>query len=802
MSEFLARMLIRYRWWLLAVGVLLAILCFGPAQRLDFDRSIENMFAPDDPLLPPYSKLKRTFGGNEVVLAVYQDADLLDDSRRGIERLAEISAALEATPGVRGVLSLAQLDVSLEKMGAAASLFGLESVPELGIVDQDSDLAQRFLRLFQGYTHGADRTTAAVVCMLEASDAARVSRRETIDQLREKIERLADGQITGEPVMLVDGFRYIEDDGQRLGVGCTILLSLTILICFRSLRWVLISVGVVQLALLMTRGVLVWSGLRLSMVSSMLTAIVTVVGIATVVHIIVRFREGRRDGLSPHDALLRTGRLLAAPIFWACTTDAVGFASLLIAEVTPVRDFGIMMAIGSMMVLVSVILLVPALTLVGWHPDRPRVFLGEQLLADRLASVLKVVEKRPLAIGVLATVFFAAAAAGAFRLQVETDFTRNFRTGSPIVRAYDTVETNLGGAGVWDIVLPAPEKLHWGYLVQVLRLEQRLREEVTMPDDAGQPQPALKVLSMADTIVAGAPKLMRTRSGFQRTVILSGAIASMITHMPVVGESLHGRDPEFEPAAEEENDPADDGDAESSEPAPDAAGPWSFRIMLRAEERQSAEQKRELIEQVKRISREEFPEAEVTGFFVLLTNLISSIIRDQWRTFGLAMGGIGLTMLIAFRQPSYALIALVPNSLPILAVMGLMGWAGLKINMGAAMIAAVSLGLSVDSSIHYISSFVRARREGKTVEASLREVQQTVGRAMVFSTLALIVGFSVLMTSQFVPTIYFGTLVTLTMLGGLLGNLIVLPLLLRLVTREQYGALPAMVARDRGSSPS
>src|SRR5205823_4856878 len=119
--------------------------------------------------------------------------------------------------------------------------------------------------------------------------------------------------------------------------------------------------------------------------------------------------------------------------------------------------------------------------------------------------------------------------------------------------------------------------------------------------------------------------------------------------------------------------------------------------------------------------------------------------------------------------------------LPIFMVMGLMGWLGLKINMGAAMIAAVSMGLSVDSSIHYITSFRRAQSEGLAVGQALAAVQQTVGRAMVFSTLALIIGFSVLCISEFVPTIYFGCLVSLAMLGGMFGNLLVLPLLLKLV---------------------
>jgi predicted RND superfamily exporter protein len=110
--------------------------------------------------------------------------------------------------------------------------------------------------------------------------------------------------------------------------------------------------------------------------------------------------------------------------------------------------------------------------------------------------------------------------------------------------------------------------------------------------------------------------------------------------------------------------------------------------------------------------------------------------------------------------------------------MGLLGWAGLKMNMGAAMIAAVSMGMSVDSSIHYFSSFRHFRRQGLSVHDALTQCQQSVGLAMIFSTIALIVGFGVLITSEFVPTVYFGALMCLAMFGGALGNLIVLPLLL------------------------
>jgi predicted RND superfamily exporter protein len=229
--------------------------------------------------------------------------------------------------------------------------------------------------------------------------------------------------------------------------------------------------------------------------------------------------------------------------------------------------------------------------------------------------------------------------------------------------------------------------------------------------------------------------------------------------------------------------------------APD--GRHYLRIMLRARERQGAAEKKQLISEVERLAQAAFPAsagqpgAEVTGFFVLLTNLIESLLADQWLTFGVASAGIFLMLIVALRSLKLSLIALVPNALPIFFALGGLGWLSvlgvgdLKMNMGSAMIAAVSMGLSVDSSIHYILSYQRARREEQlsTIDA-LHVAQSGVGMAMVFSTLALLVGFSVLATSEFMPTVYFGALVSLAMLGGMLGNLLVLPLLIRMTSRD------------------
>ena len=748
----MVKSVIRFRGTLLVLAAVLAVGCYFPASQLHLDRTIETMFAPSDPLLPPYQRLKDVFGGNDIVLCVYDDPQLLAADGVGVRRLEQISRRLESIPGVDGILSLERI------IG-----------PE--VVDPESPISRNIRNIFEGYTHGADGRTASVACMLSTDPGDVARRREIVSALRDAMHDLPDGLddgiVTGEPVMMVDAFRFVERDGQRLAQGTTLLLGLVILFLFRSLRWVAISVAVVQLALLLTNGLLSISGLQLTMVSSMLTAVVTVVGVATVVHIIVAIRERRSRGQTPLRAVHGALRQLAVPIFWACLTDAVGFAALLIADVAPVRDFGLMMALGALMVMVSAILLVPGLAL--WNTPSLRVTSrepGSTWLDARLRRGVRAGIDHPRWVAGSLLGLTALAALGNRQLEIETDFTRNFRSHTNIVKSYELVEARLGGAGVCDIVLPAPQRLTWPYLRAVLHLEDRLREEVRIPDDQGDAsgnlQPGLtKVVSLADAIVGASPIDLERVPSRRRDLLVRVGLAVM-----------HDRIPEFYEAL--------------SAPDPERPGQSVFRIMIRARERQPAAGKLEIIRQVKAICAEELPETrvDVTGYFVLLTNLVNGILQDQWKTFGLALAGIFLTMGLALRRLSFALIALIPNAVPILLVNGLMGGLGWKVNMGAAMIAAVSLGLSIDSSIHYLLRYQRERRRGASVALALEQVQASVGRALVLATLALIVGFSVLGISEFVPTVYFGVLISLAMLGGLVGNLLWLPFLILVTDRN------------------
>ena len=609
--------------------------------------------------------------------------------------------------------------------------------------------------LVRGILLGHDNQSTAVVVRLEPQDAAAVPRGETIRQIREVAANFTEEYgfptyVVGEPIQVEETFRYVEEDGRELFLFSLGLLGLVLVVLFRNPRWVLLPLVIVVATISWTEALLVLSGMRLSMVSSMLNSLVTIIGVATVTHLAVHYRELRRTHDRETAVTLTFSRLLPA-IFWTCATTAVGFAALLVSHVTPVKSFGLMMSLATLLVLIAVGLLYPGGVLIGsWFAD-PHDAPAEKHLVRALLRVTQGVERYPVWLAGIFLGVVAFSAAGFTRLQVETDFSKNFREDSPIVQGLKFFESteHFAGAGSWEVNFPAPKELTNEYLDHVADLAERLRERFVREDRRGD---VTKVLAITDA-------------------------TSKIPKLPVLTNTLEKRlnvlsqlQPEFIPSLYNSRD-------------------GRMRIVLRARERQQAERKLQLIAEVDQVAQawadealaKEFPNADVkaTGLFVLLAHLIQSLLSDQLASFALAAIGIGGMMIVAFGSVRLGLIALVPNLFPIVFVIGGMGWIGLPINIATAMIASVSMGLTVDSSVHYLSGYVRARGRGLSVDEALRETHGDVGRALVFANIALIAGFSVLTISHFIPLVYFGVLVSVAMIGGLVGNLLLLPLLLR-----------------------
>ena len=349
---------------------------------------------------------------------------------------------------------------------------------------------------------------------------------------------------------------------------------------------------------------------------------------------------------------------------------------------------------------------------------------------------------------------------GSLQLKVETDFIQNFRKDAPLVLAYQAVEDELGGAGVWDVMVRAPQVLTQPYLDEVLGLERALMA-IEVAGDI--PLRLTKVMSIADADAAANTSFMLSKANIETRLIgmrqlMGEFVDTMITKTPDRARYL--------------------------------------RIMLRSREQSETVQKEQLIAQVrqtvleatqsKRWQQSVQSESDfvVSGYYVLLSNLVSSVVADQWRCFAIATFGVWLAMTIALRNPWLAVLSILPNALPSLCILGWMGWMGMRVNLGAAMIAAVSMGLSVDSSLHYLLRYQRERKDGNNFVQGVDAAQSEIGMAMLLSTLALVIGFGSLSFSDFLPTVVFGTTAAISMLGGLLGNLILLPSLLALTISD------------------
>ena len=497
----------------------------------------------------------------------------------------------------------------------------------------------------------------------------------------------------------------------------------------------MLPVLVVVASLVWSRAVFVLLGMQLSLVSSILNSMIMIIAVAVVIHVIVNFRRHIKD-CNPEVAFRETFVAQAPAVFWTCLTTAAGFASLLSSDVAPVRSFGLMMATGSLIILLAVLTLLPGGMLIGRWEIRPGMFFAERPLMRFLGGLAGWVEnyRYRLAFGMLG--LFALPATGFLQLTVQTDFTQNFRKSTVAARSLDFVESNLGGAGNWEVNFSAPEQLTPEFLSRVNSLTERLREQIRSDDSE-----LTKVVSLTDGLglVPEIPFVLNTLE--KRLAVLRTSPGNFV-------DNLYN--------------------SESGQ----------MRILLRARERQQTAARLKLIESVQKIAQEEFSDAETTGFYVLLTDLVRNLLQDQLVTFLWAAAGIAGMMTIAFRSLWIGLASLIPNVFPIVLVVGAMGWIGLPINMATAMLACVSMGLTVDGTIHYLTSFRRARRHGATFSQALQESHEEVGRAILFATLALVVGFLVLVFARFVPLIHFGLLISIALAGGVIADLLLLPLLL------------------------
>jgi predicted RND superfamily exporter protein len=813
-------------WLTIALLLLLGGLALWGARDFRLDASSDSLVVETDPELAEWRRMNARYGTSEFLVVTFEPpGDLLGDA--SLAELGTLREELAAVEGVDSVLSV--LDVPLLRSPPAPLSELAENVRTLESPDVDRELAREELTtspLYRNLIVSADGEATALQVNLEPDtryaellerrnalllkrddeglseaeaqdlEAARAAldaykpeaaarQARLVEAVRAIVERHRNGaelHLAGVPMIAHDMLRFVRDDLATFGVGVVALIVATLAFFFRRPRWVLLPLATSALTTLYMVGLLGAVGWPVTVISSNFVSLLVILSISLTIHLIVRYRE-----LLAEDPRRGTRELVVStvedkwwPCFYTALTTMVAFGSLVSSGIVPVVDFGWMMTIGVAVALAVAFLLFPAVLML-LPPGKPSGTLGRNV--DATEALGRVTARGPAATVLVFSVLAAGAAWGISRLTVENSFIDYFDAETEIYQGMSYVDEHLGGTTPLDVLLDFP----------ALETEPTGGGEDPFGDPFGEPFAEAAEEGSEEDAADGIDRywftpdkiaLVEQAHAYLDAQPETGKVVSLATLHEIAksfndGRALDGAELAFVIGAVPEQF------RESllrPYAAPDAN---QARLSVRMIESDRTLQRDAFLE---RVSRElpqrlgvEPERVELTGMMVLMNNMLQSLFSSQTTTVLWVAGGILLTFVVLFRSPVLGVLALVPNALAAALVLGVMGLAGLPLDLMTITIAAIVIGIGVDDTIHYVHRFRQELAKAPDYRAALHASHGSIGHAMYYTSLTVIAGFSVLSLSNFNPTIYFGTLTALSMALALLANLTLLPALLVLV---------------------
>jgi uncharacterized protein len=794
---------------LIAVSVLGAF-----APRFQLDASSETLVMEHDEAVRYYREVRARYESDDFLVVTYTPHGGLF-TEQALHRLEQLRDALRDVQQVKEVLTL--LDVPLID-GLDVSLTDLPTDPE-ALTCNGPDRARDCRRaldsgLYRDLLVSADGTTSGIRVDLEqdehyrelqrARDQLRIRRQsegldqagqrelaeldqaiadrakiaraqeaDTIAEVRQVLEPFrADARIHlgGVPMIAVDSISFIRSDLVTFGAAVGGFIVLILFIAFRRPRWVLLPVVTCAATVIAMIGLLGLIGWPVTVVSSNFISLLLILNLALVIHLIVRYRELHQ--LHPdfdHETLVReTVHSKFTPCLYTALTTMVAFASLLVSGIRPVIDFGWMMVIGLGIAFVLSFTLFPAALLL-LKPTRPTEL--RNITGAITGALAQAITARPGTTLVVAALLGILGIGGAVQLSIENRFIDYFKKSTEIYQGMRLIDEQLGGTTPLDVLLDAPAAF----------LE--VDEDDDFEDD-------LDFYGLEDDagIASTSYWLNRTRLPEVRRVHEyleslpgTGKVLSVATAMDMFGaleprlltedfylSVFYRRLPESVKSVL--FDPYLSGDGNQ------------VRFSIRVYESAPDLRRNEMLQEIQRHLTEEMGyEAErvhLTGMMVLYNNMLQGLFRSQILTLGVVFGAIMLMFLVLFRSWRYSVLGILPNVLSAAMVLGLMGWAGIPLDLMTVTIAAITIGIGVDNTIHYIDRYRDEIFMDGGPWAAIARCHGSIGRALYYTSITIVLGFSVLALSAFIPTIYFGLLTGLAMTAALLANLTLLPVLL------------------------
>jgi predicted RND superfamily exporter protein len=610
--------------------------------------------------------------------------------------------------------------------------------------------------------------------------------------------------VGGVPMIAADMVSFVSSDLALFGSAILGIMVIVLAIIFRRVRWVVIPLTscvftvVVMLGLL---GALDW---RMTVISSNFVAVLLIISLALAIHLIVRYRElhaASPDG-ELRDRVVGTVRSMAVPCVYTGITTIVAFVSLVVSGIQPVIDFGWMMTVGIIVALFMAFTVVPALMLI-WPAGKAMVHQSsDQPLTIHFARATD--NHGGLVLGISGLLLLATCY-GISRLEVENRFIDYFHESTEIYRGMKLLDAKLGGTIPLDIVIAAPDSdtplpglaqvESAGETLAVAEDDPFLDDEAFLPqqaaaedewgdewgdDDGGFSSSAEQDFAPSYWFSLAGMRELDAVHGYVDSLPETGKVLSLSTIYTVV-KSLMGDDIGGVELALVEKSLPDEIKGMMVDPYFSKAREEA-RITMRVKETSKELRRDEFLQKVHDQLIDELglaPErVQFTGMLVLYNNVLQSLFRSQILTLGAVFLAILVMFLVLFRSFWLALIALAPNLLAAGMVLGVMGFAGIPLDIMTITIAAIVLGIGVDNCIHYVHRYLKEFPQDRDYKATMYRCHGSIGRALYYTSVTVVVGFSMLTLSNFNPSIYFGLLTVLAMAVAVIGALMLLPQLI------------------------
>ncbi len=793
----------------LVIAILLLLVGFFGWQTQNFrlDASADSLLLEDDPDLEFSREMGVRYGTSEAVTIAYTPkGDLF--SREELNKLGALSEELLAISRVESVDSILNVPI-------------FEDTPLTGIsedyrtlADQDIDLVAAREEVtsspvFRNAVISPDGQTAGMLVSFSIDETARdlIGRRtelrnkarseelsadkaselaqveadyavhsvlaadrqhEIIGAVRETLERYrGDAQIYlgGAPMIADDLVTFVKADLSSFSFAVVLLIIFALGLIFRKVRWIALPLACCALAGVIMVGVLGLMDWRVTVVSSNFISLLLIITISLTVHLTVRYRELRATRhYTNHDKLLRHSVLsMFRPCLYTALTTAVAFGSLIVSGILPIITFGWMMMMGVATALIVVFTLFPAILSIIKRDESeisPNLRLN---LTSALADVTAKLDNKILYI-YLGVVIISGI--GLSQIRVENSFIDYFRESTEIYQGMSLFDEKLGGTLSFDVIvnLPAAED----------DFDGGFDDGFGFGDDDD---------SNEDAYWFTAPKMEQVKAIHQYLdndpqtgkVLSFGAVIELAEKLnddqPIDGllwAVLYNRIPET--LKNTVLNPFISIDANQ------------IRFNVRVIESAENLNRNELLQRIEAGIESDFgfadEDVQLTGILVMYNNVLQSLFQSQILTLGVVMLAIMLMFLVLFRSFMIALICIIPNAIAAAFVLGIMGWVGIPLDIMTITIASISVGIGVDNTIHYMHRFKREFPRIGNYRDTMYFCHNSIGRAMYFTSMTIVAGFSILALSNFIPTIVFGLLTSLAMLVALVGSLTLLPKLL------------------------